>query len=174
MRIKKVFLAVVTLVFLFSLFGGFLLDDLHVDPFFGFRGKWSAAVQRTIVCDAGEIGANAVKYQMIAGPKEPMVEVSLLRDGKRVFRLGGNHTTYIGFKDLDGDGVKEVLARTQSQYGSNGIWRFDAGEWRPFGKNSIGNLYFILASILIYAPALGAASFIAIVVLVSHMSKGKA
>ncbi len=152
-RIYRWVFLIGALTLLFFLFGGFALDDLRLAPFFGFRMEWAKPTVRRVALDTARYQCDTVRYEIEEGGAGGIgVNVSLIRDGKTLLQVGGNESTFVGFRDIDGDGVKEVLATCNSRWAEKGVWKATSTGFSKINGNFKATAILFLAGLLMHGP----------------------
>jgi len=150
--VSKCVLVVGAVALLGFLFGGYALDDLHLAPFFGFRTEWSKLAKHRVKVDVRRYQCDTVDYEVEAGGAGGIgVTVTLMRDGKRLLEVGGDETTFIGFRDVDGDGLKEVLVTSASPWPEKGVWKATSVQFTKVDENLKAAAILTLAKCLMHA-----------------------
>lgn len=145
-----IFMGIVSL--LFFLFGGFALDELRLAPFFGFRTEWAKPTVRQTSVNVQRNQCDTVKYEIEEGGAGGIgVTVSLIRDGKELLHVGGGESTFVGFRDVDGDGINEVLVTSTSRWSEKGVWKFTSNGFVKVNENVKASVILTLARWLMLA-----------------------
>lgn len=150
--VSKCVFFVGTLLLLFFLFGGVVLDDLHLAPFFGFRTEWAKPAVRQVNVEVQRYQCDTVKYEIQEGGAGGIgVMVSLIREDKKILEVGGDESTFVGFRDVDGDGTNEVLVTSLGRWPDKGVWKANSTGFVKAGENFKASLILRLATWLMYA-----------------------
>ncbi len=147
--IQKCIFTAGVLGLLFFLTGGYLLDDLHLAPLFGLRTEWSKPIIHQERVEPVRYQCDTVLYQIEEGGAGGVaVTLKLMRDGNEVLQVGGDETTFIGFKDIDGDGTNEVLVASLGKWASKGVWKFKGPGFTKVEENYKASVFLALARCL--------------------------
>jgi len=141
-----------SLVIIACLVGGYFLDDLHIDPFFGFRTEGISLKTNSLSGDSSHYGFDQVIYEVVGGGAgSPGVEVNFRLNGQTLIAVGGNESTYVGLKDIDNDGTKELLVTSLNVFTEKGVWKFSDGNFVKIEPNLKARTILKLATILHYS-----------------------
>jgi hypothetical protein len=136
----------------FSFVGAFWIDDLALDPFFGFRTEAASDRARYTYVNRKEFGGDKVTYRITRGGAGAVgIEVTVFDGSKRVLEIGGREDSFVGFKDVDGDGKREVLVASLFPRVEVGIWKFDDDKWQMVTPNRRARCLLSIAECLLYA-----------------------
>ena len=132
---------------------GYLLDDLRVAPLYWLRSESASEFEKTI--QLGQAGNDrfSVKFSFEHGNSSSFAEVELFNGTSRVARLGGNESTFLGFRDVDKDGAKELLFTSTSTYATGrAVWKYSGGRWTEIPQTQSARRILEMAEILFYGP----------------------
>ncbi|MEO7717335.1 MAG: hypothetical protein ABIY70_14130 [Capsulimonas sp.] len=110
---------------LFSFLGGYLIGA--VDPWFQFRFiETPDDAPDTHWIDPRRVGipADRLQYDFFHG-RRAGAGCTFYRGDVAVAYLGGRHPVYFGFLDVNGDGRRDILCRSDDEGNSTGVWALD-------------------------------------------------
>ena len=150
--ILKLVILTATFIAVFIVFGGWLLDDSHLDPYFGLRVISGGPSTRDVDVNRARYYCDSVRYEVDeAGASDGGVDVALIRDGMKILGVGGKKGTFVGFRDIDGDGINEVLVTSGTRYAEKGIWKVAGAGFEKVSGNLESKLILKVANLLNYA-----------------------
>jgi hypothetical protein len=126
---------------------------LRADPLFWLRFEFSPKFQKSITLEQNGTNHGSVRFSFVEGNGRVFMDVELFSGTNRNARLGGDESTFFGFRDVDGDGKRELLFTATSIHGTGrSLWKFVEGQWTevPLSLSALRTLE--VAELLFYAP----------------------
>jgi hypothetical protein len=160
MKIKKsktigIILFIISIILiLFISFTGYFLDDFHLNPFLGLNLAVSVPFRKEINLNNEKFGFSKIIYNISDEGNSTGISVDIFSNDKLLLTVGGDENTFIGFKDINNDGYKDILVKSLSHWSKQGLWVFKNDSFVKSKLNIKSKFIIYLATILLYSKLL--------------------